>query len=325
MTDVATKSDSKANVMPNTAPLLQKLRMLNFLSFGPDAPGIVFGPLNILIGPNGAGKSNVIEAISLLRSCPVPTSSRDNSLGGVIRRGGGAEEWIWKGGPSTDATLTVVFNNLNEKQPLQHFIEFASEQRQFHLAGELVGIADAGPQPEESQHFYAYANGDHFINVARENGPRQLAQEAIEPNVSILAQRNDPDQYPEISYLIQQYGKVAIYRDWTFGRNSPLRQAQTVLGRADRLEEDFSNLFLFLNQLSQNPKTKRVLLERLRDLYDEVTDISFEIVSQFVRFHLIENDYRIPCERLSDGTLRYLCLLAILCDPTPPPLICIEE
>ena len=29
--------------------------------------------------------------------------------------------------------------------------------------------------------------------------------------------------------------------------------------------------------------------------------------------------------RLSDGTLRYLCLLAILCDPDPPSLICIEE
>ena len=29
--------------------------------------------------------------------------------------------------------------------------------------------------------------------------------------------------------------------------------------------------------------------------------------------------------RLSDGTLRYLCLLAILCHPEPPPLICIEE
>lgn len=26
-----------------------------------------------------------------------------------------------------------------------------------------------------------------------------------------------------------------------------------------------------------------------------------------------------------DGTLRYLCLLAILCDPEPPPLICLEE
>jgi len=29
--------------------------------------------------------------------------------------------------------------------------------------------------------------------------------------------------------------------------------------------------------------------------------------------------------RLSDGTLRYLCLLTILCHPAPPPLICIEE
>ena len=33
----------------------------------------------------------------------------------------------------------------------------------------------------------------------------------------------------------------------------------------------------------------------------------------------------IPATRLSDGTLRYLCLLAILCHPNPGPLICIEE
>ena len=38
-----------------------------------------------------------------------------------------------------------------------------------------------------------------------------------------------------------------------------------------------------------------------------------------------EVDFVIPATRLSDGTLRYLCLLAILCDPEPPPLICIEE
>jgi predicted ATPase len=38
-----------------------------------------------------------------------------------------------------------------------------------------------------------------------------------------------------------------------------------------------------------------------------------------------EGRYTIPATRLSDGTLRYLCLLAILCHPTPPPLVCIEE
>ena len=42
-----------------------------------------------------------------------------------------------------------------------------------------------------------------------------------------------------------------------------------------------------------------------------------------VFFH--ESGFTIPATRLSDGTLRYLCLLAILCHPSPPPLICIEE
>ena len=40
-------------------------------------------------------------------------------------------------------------------------------------------------------------------------------------------------------------------------------------------------------------------------------------------FH--EGRYTIPATRLSDGTLRYLCLLTILCHPSPPPLVCIEE
>jgi predicted ATPase len=33
----------------------------------------------------------------------------------------------------------------------------------------------------------------------------------------------------------------------------------------------------------------------------------------------------IPATRLSDGTLRYLCLLSILLHPSPPSLIAIEE
>lgn len=38
-----------------------------------------------------------------------------------------------------------------------------------------------------------------------------------------------------------------------------------------------------------------------------------------------EGGRQIPVGRLSDGTLRYFCLLAILLDPEPPPLVAIEE
>ena len=38
-----------------------------------------------------------------------------------------------------------------------------------------------------------------------------------------------------------------------------------------------------------------------------------------------EGDFAIPASRLSDGSLRYLCLLAILLDPEPPRIVGIEE
>ena len=45
-----------------------------------------------------------------------------------------------------------------------------------------------------------------------------------------------------------------------------------------------------------------------------------------VALYLEEADSRtIPATLLSDGTLRYLCLLAILLHPEPPPLVVIEE
>ena len=33
----------------------------------------------------------------------------------------------------------------------------------------------------------------------------------------------------------------------------------------------------------------------------------------------------VSATRLSDGTLKFLCLMAVLLDPNPGPLICIEE
>ena len=104
-----------------------------------------------------------------------------------------------------------------------------------------------------------------------------------------------------------------------------IREPQSADMRNDRLEEDFSNLGLFLSRLSKTPKVKEAILEKLRDLYQGVTDFQIFVEGGSVQVFFTESDFTVPATRLSDGTLRYLCLLAILCDPTPPPLICIEE
>ena len=93
----------------------------------------------------------------------------------------------------------------------------------------------------------------------------------------------------------------------------------------NRLEEDFSNLGLFLNHLRGTPKAKNKIIGHLKDLYEDLDDFDVRIKGGTVEVFLTEGDFTIPASRLSDGTLRYLCLLAILCDPDPPEVVCIEE
>lgn len=193
-----------------------------------------------------------------------------------------------------------------------HALQFASQQQHFYLSRETVFVKN---DP-------IFASRGVEGSLKTEVGVRPIS---LVPNASILSQRNDPENYPVFTYLSQQYSKIAIYRDWTFGRNSVIRHPQPADMRIDRLEEDFSNLGLVLNRLYGIPKVKRKIIEYLKDIYAEVDDIHINVYAGTVQIFFIEGDFRIPATRLSDGTLRYLCLLAILCDPEPPPLICLEE
>ena len=64
----------------------------------------------------------------------------------------------------------------------------------------------------------------------------------------------------------------------------------------------------------------------MEKLYDGVVDYKCSLVGGTVTLFLEEAGSReIPVTRLSDGTLRYLCLLSVLLHPEPPPLVVIEE
>jgi predicted ATPase len=305
------------------------LRPQNFLSFGPDFPGIKLGSLSILVGPNGCGKSNLLEAVSFMRAAP--RDFRD-----VTRKGGGVGEWIWKGDPKGTAEVEIrvppikgLFAVQRDGVPLPdiaHHVEFEVVAQSFRLKDERIEEVEKRSKDERDVYFYyRYQHGSPMVNT-HGGDKKGLARDTLEPNLSILAQRRDPETYPHLARLAQDYERVRIYREWTFGRNAVFREPQKADARNDALAEDFSNLGLVLNRLRvKSPKTKRQLLEKLRDLYGDITDFDVSIEGGTVQVIFSEGDFSIPATRLSDGTLRYLCLLAILLDPEPPPLVCIEE
>ena len=300
----------------NGTLLLKEITLRNLLSFGPKTEAIVLNHLNVLIGINGSGKSNLLEAIVLLRSAAT-------DIRAVIRKGSGVTEWIWKGSPDANASAELLIHNPFGHQALRHFLSFHSVNQSFVLQDERIEKAQPDPGESRPYFYYHYEHGRPVLNVKGEN--RKLMRENVELDSSILAQRRDPEMYPEVTYLGSTYDKIRIYREWAFGRNTVFREPQKADARNDRLEEDFSNLGLFLNRLRRLPQAKNAILAALRDLYDGISDFDVSIEGGTVQVFFTEGNFTIPATRLSDGTLRYLCLLAILCDPTPPPVICIEE
>jgi predicted ATPase len=298
--------------------LLAMIRPDNLLSFGPKAYGLGLESLNVLIGPNGSGKSNLLDAISLLRASPT-------DLRPVIARGGGVQEWIWKGAPNDPAGIVAhfAFHQDGRQGIIKHQIVFAKESQVFRLIdesisdppGDTIFFNRFGRMPKKKPAITYMKKGERVV--------RALTN--LDPGTSVLAQMRDPEAFPEISCIAERYGQIRLYREWAFGRNTVFREPQRADLRTDRLEEDFSNLGLFLNRLRRQSKAKAVLLKGLRDLYEGLTDFDVSVEGGTVQVFFSEGDFTIPATRLSDGSLRYLCLLAILLDPEPPPLIGIEE
>ncbi len=300
--------------------LIHELTLRGLLSFGPDSAPLELRPLNVLIGPNGSGKSNLIEAVGLLRSAVTKLTRPIRGPGG-----GGVTEWLWKGSSSGHAVLDAVIDNPGGQQNLRHVIEFGERASRFELLDERIENAKPYPGYQEALFYYKFQRGHPVVKARGEDGGRQLQHEWAAHDESILSQLKEPDRYPEITHLAETYGRVRLYCEWSFGRSSVFRNPQQADLPNDVLDENFSNLGLFLNRLRGVPRVKNQIIEQLRDLYSGLDDFDVRIDGGTVQVVLTEGDFTIPASRLSDGTLRYLCLLAILCDPKPPPLICIEE
>ena len=131
---------------------------------------------------------------------------------------------------------------------------------------------------------------------------------------------------PALAKLADALEKIHLYREFTTGPAAQARSGTATNLLADQLFEDGGNLALRLNELNFHQGLSRIneILNRFCDLFSEVFVRTKDGITQlYVREKGIDQPF--AATSLSDGTLRLLCLLAVLLDPKPPPLICIEE
>lgn len=294
-----------------------RLHLTNFLSYGPNAEPVELKPLNVLIGPNGSGKSNFIEAFSLLQATP-------EQVARPVAAGGGVRNWLYRRQvprrKSEPARLEAIIDYLAGS--LRYALAFDEIGKRFQLTDELLEEESKLPDFDEGI-YYQWRDGNPVIGI--DWHLRNLKQESLKPDVSILAQKRDTQVYREITDVADWFGQIKLYREWEFGPYSLQRSHARADLPSNALVADGSNLGSILNRLRRDYDNYQAFLESLKILYPGIMEIVIDTSGGNNQIFLQEKNGLIPASRLSDGTLRYLFLLAILYDPNPPPLICLEE
>lgn len=302
---------------------LKSLRVDSLLSFAPGTSTIDLLPLNVLIGPNASGKSNLIEAVELLRSTPMGFAS-------AIRDGGGVREWLWKGDSPKTATIDARLSRGGSRSDVRYRLEFTAAGDRVEVTDELLEEADKHKKGAKDVYFYyRFQKGHPVLNVASEGGKRverKLQRDSLAPDASVLSQRKEPDLYPELAWAANSFSRIQTFREWSFGRYAAVRQPQPATSPAEVLLPDASNLGLILNQIEHSSAAKKFhdLLKRFLPRFERVSTLT---LGGTIQFFLHEDDLKtpVPATRLSDGTIRFLAMAAVLLQPSPPPLVCIEE
>ena len=302
---------------------IKNLWLDGLLSFAPGSARFELQPLNVLIGPNGAGKSNIVEAIELLRAAPL-------NLAAAIRDGGGPAEWLWKGShPAKSATLEAVLDaETPTNRPLRYRLEFGSVRSRVEVLDEAIEETRAMPPNKDVYFYYRFQRGTPVMNVVTSEGSRWkrlLKRDTLAPGESVLAQRKDPELYPEITWVGKRLASIQTFREWSFGRYASLRQPQPADLPEGQLLPDCRNLALVLNQIEHSDGLAfNQLLQRFFPRFERM---STRVTRGIAQFYLHERGFGtpIPATRLSAGTIRFMAILATLLTTPPPPLICIEE
>ena len=174
---------------------------------------------------------------------------------------------------------------------------------------------------------YRFRRGHPVIKVKAvigERTERRLARQDLLPDQSELTQRRDPSQYPSVAEVGKTFSNILTFDEWTFDRHTPFRNPQQADPPEDQLLPNGRNQSLVVNKIERSGETRvSALLKHICPRFERLLVRGRGGTAQI----FFERGFKssIPATRLSDGTLRFVALLAALLSPSPPTLLCKEK
>jgi predicted ATPase len=280
------------------------------------------GPLNVIIGPNGAGKSNLLRFLQFIRA------AAEGKLAKSVQSMGGFRALLWDG---TAPRLRFKLTGPNVKAgPEEYSLEvMLVGETAYHITSELLANyaavrAGTGQHPTKlverslrRAEVYSEKNGHVTVYGVPED----------EVFLSTLGGPVSPSKW--LPSFIDYLRSLAVYHDVAVDQGAPMRRP-AVASLDDTVDPGGQNLIAVLHTLyATDPEFERhVDLAMSSAFGPDYEKLVFPpAADQHVQLRVRWKTLRRPQSTadLSDGTLRFLFLLAVLASPKPPPLIAIDE
>ena len=298
--------------------MIERISVKNYKSIH-SLPDFELKPINVLIGANNSGKSNFLDVFAFLRDTLLNDHSRNN---GKDQNGGWHEALERRGGGDS-----ICFNH-------ERYFQISCSSHPFKYSLEIAMAAlDQFPQIRDEQ-LTNVVNGSEilfepqFRKILTPEESEKIYASNSESNLTALGKffRRNRDDEQALNF-IKQLSEIKIYDRIHTEIWSPIRMPKISTGETV-LAEDGENLAGVLHQLSEAyPSFRKELDSLLRILFSDFARISFPHNQRgeiLIRWQ--DTNGRVAnLSQLSDGTLKFLCLIAILKNPAPPALIGIDE
>ena len=320
--------------------MITSIRLRDFKNFADETLNL--GPFTVIVGANASGKSNIRDAFRFLHGI-----GRGYTLAEIVggRYGaGGYVEWVEIRGATKEIarfgqgyfSITVKFGGANEA-PMKYRIRVRvgrGSHRGLRVTKEYLDGSRSEPtytsHPGEGDKVHEQGDGERLLLHIAKN-PRQRK---IGHRIDVVSDRPALTQIqkfkPVASNLKDEVQSVIdLFSSMNFLDLTPERMRQPSVPGHVVLGDSGEYLPTVLQGICADERRKKTLIDWTRELTPmDVVDFEFPEDPNSGRIGLIIREAksrRISAYSASDGTLRFLAMLAALLGPEPARLYFFEE
>lgn len=290
--------------------------------------------LNVITGANGSGKSSLYRALRLLG---------DTAQGRIVwslAREGGLQSTLWAGPEITGRSVQhgdhPVQGTVRQK-PVSLRLGFASEEFGYliDLGLPTPGKSAFSLDPEIKRECIWHGEllrpstllserQGPLVRTRSDDDEWCVVSQNISPFDSMMTQVADPRNAPEMLTLRESIRAWRFYDHFRTDADAPARSAQ-IGTRTPVLANDGADLAAAIQTIREIGEDDSLAAA----VEDAFPGASLEVENSSGWFSLMMKQHGLlrplSAAELSDGTLRYLLLLAALLTPRPPELMVLNE